>query len=155
MKRKTAVLFFSDFFVVVLFLTVGVENKRARSNVILELLDLYYWALPKKKIYPKWLHVLRPKESTSVTASGQWEGKIRVLKSSITESEARLSESVLATSMEVSKVEAKISDNNMKSEANFVSVENEISSMKIQMKELHQQNKDALKLLQQLVTQSK
>ena len=78
-----------------------------------------------------------------------------MLKSSITESEARLSESVLATSMEVSKVEAKISDNNTKSEANFVSVENEISSMKIQMKELHQQNKDALKLLQQLVTQSK
>ena len=47
---------------------IDIESKRARSQTILELLELYAWALntdqPTKPnhVYPKWLHVLRPKK---------------------------------------------------------------------------------------------
>jgi hypothetical protein len=108
--------------------------------------------LKEEKIYPKWLHVLRPKEDgTQPSTTGQWEGKIRVLKTSIGESEARLGEHLSQMKVKSGELEVKLEEAKEEAKANANLMEQKILTMEDQMTEVDTKVDKALKLLQQLV----
>jgi WD40 repeat protein len=127
---------------------ISVENKKARSEVILELIELYRCFLDPDKIYPKWLHVLRPKIGGTKNKVGQWEGKIKVLKSSISESTELLGKQLNVRTAEVNTQFDEIKD---EVRSNHLDVELKIATIEQQVTAVDEKVDKALKLLQQLV----
>jgi len=124
---------------------ISVENKKARSEVILELLELYRCVLDPRKIYPKWLHVLRPKED-GTRSIGQWEGKIRVLKTSISESTNQIFKQLSVRTKEVNSKFEEVKDEAQK-------VEQKVAAVEVQVTANNEKLDQALKYLERIINE--